>query len=54
MRLFVEIHVGLVVVTAGARDATVVSLEPDTPGAEELVERATVECRPIGRRVTWW
>ena len=26
------------------------SLEADTPGAEELVERATVECRPAGPR----
>ena len=50
VRLSVEIHAGLVVVTAGAADRTVVSLEADTPGAEELVRRATVECRPAGER----
>jgi DUF4097 and DUF4098 domain-containing protein YvlB len=48
VRLSVEIHSGLVVVTAGATDRTVVSIEADTPGAEELVERAIVECRPSG------
>ena len=48
VRLSVEIHAGLVVVTAGATDRTVVSLVADKPGAEELVERATVECRPSG------
>jgi DUF4097 and DUF4098 domain-containing protein YvlB len=48
VRLSVEIHAGLVVVTAGATDRTVVSVEADTPGAEELVERATIECRPSG------
>ena len=50
VRLFVEIHAGLVVVHAGVTDRTVVSIEADRPGAEELVERATVECRPSGRR----
>ena len=29
---------------------TVVSLVADKPGAEDLVERATVECRPSGGR----
>jgi hypothetical protein len=48
VRLSVEIHSGLVVVTAGATDRTVVSIEAGTPGAEELVERAIVECRPSG------
>jgi DUF4097 and DUF4098 domain-containing protein YvlB len=50
VRLYVEVHAGLVVVTAGATDRTVVSIVADTPGAEELVERATVECRPSGSR----
>jgi DUF4097 and DUF4098 domain-containing protein YvlB len=48
VRLSVQIHAGLVVVTAGATDRTVVSVEADTPGAEELVERTTIECRPSG------
>jgi DUF4097 and DUF4098 domain-containing protein YvlB len=48
VRLSVEIHAGLVVVTAARVDRTVVSLVADKPGAEELVERATVECRPSG------
>jgi len=50
VRLSVEVHSGLVVVTAGATDRTVVSIVADKPGAAELVERATVECRPSGRR----
>jgi DUF4097 and DUF4098 domain-containing protein YvlB len=50
VRLSVEIHAGLVVVTSGATDRTVVSIEADTPGAEELVRRATVECHPTGNR----
>lgn len=50
VRLYVENEVGLVAVTARETDATVVSLEPDTPGAEEIIERATVECRPAGGR----
>ncbi len=50
VRLSVEIHSGLVVVTAGATDRTVVSVEADAPGAEELVQRAIVECRPAGDR----
>jgi len=48
VRLSVEVHAGLVVVTAGATDRTVVSMEADTAGAEELVERAVVECHPAG------
>jgi DUF4097 and DUF4098 domain-containing protein YvlB len=48
VRLSVEIHAGLVAVTATATDRTVVSIEADTPGAEDLVERAVVECRPSG------
>jgi DUF4097 and DUF4098 domain-containing protein YvlB len=50
VRLYVHNQVGLVVVTAWDSDTTVVSLEAETPGAEELVERATVECRPSGGR----
>jgi DUF4097 and DUF4098 domain-containing protein YvlB len=48
VRLYVENEVGLVAVTAHETDVTTVSLIPETPGAEELVERATVECRPAG------
>jgi len=50
VRLSVEIHAGLVVVTVGATDRTLVSIEADAPGAEELVRRATVECRSTGNR----
>jgi DUF4097 and DUF4098 domain-containing protein YvlB len=45
VRLYVENQVGLVEVSARATDTTVVSLEADTPEAQELVDRATVECR---------
>ncbi|HEX4126385.1 MAG TPA: DUF4097 family beta strand repeat-containing protein [Acidimicrobiales bacterium] len=48
--LSVEVHSGLVVVTATETDRTSVSVEADTAGAEELVERAIVECRPSGSR----
>jgi DUF4097 and DUF4098 domain-containing protein YvlB len=50
VRLSVETHSGLVVVTAGATDRTDVSITADKPAAEDLVERATVECRPSGGR----
>jgi DUF4097 and DUF4098 domain-containing protein YvlB len=50
VRLSVEIHAGLVVVTAGATDRTVVSVEAEAPGGEELVRRATVECQAAGNR----
>lgn len=50
VRLYVENEVGLVAITATATERTVVSLEAASPGAEELVERATVECRPTGTR----
>jgi DUF4097 and DUF4098 domain-containing protein YvlB len=50
VRLSVEIHAGLVVVTAASTDRTVVSIEADAPGAEELVRRAAVECRAAGNR----
>jgi len=48
VRLSVEIHAGLVVVTSTATARTVVSVEADAPGAEELVRRASVECQPAG------
>ncbi len=50
VRLVVENAVGLVAITALATATTTVSLEPETQGAEELVERATVEYRPTGNR----
>jgi DUF4097 and DUF4098 domain-containing protein YvlB len=50
VRLHVQNEVGLVAITAARTDETVVWLEADTPGGEELVERATVECRPAGGR----
>ena len=48
VRLYVENEVGLVAITTRPTRATVVTLEAETPGAEELVERAAVECRPAG------
>ncbi len=50
VRLYVENEVGLVVITARDTDRTIVSLEAGTLDAEELVERAVVECRPSGGR----
>jgi DUF4097 and DUF4098 domain-containing protein YvlB len=50
VRLFVQNEVGVVAITAGETAETVVRLEPHTPGAEELVERAVVECRSSGAR----
>jgi DUF4097 and DUF4098 domain-containing protein YvlB len=50
VRLHVQNEVGLVAVTAAPTEETVVSLEAHTPGAEELVERAIVECRTTGSR----
>ncbi len=47
VRLYVENQVGLVAITATPTSRTVVSIEADTPGAEELVERATVECKGV-------
>ena len=52
VRLHVHNEVGLVAVTAARTEETVVRLEAHTPGAEELVERATVECRTTGSRHT--
>ena len=50
VRLHVENEVGPVSITTREAATTVVSLEADTPAAEELVERATVECRSSGGR----
>jgi DUF4097 and DUF4098 domain-containing protein YvlB len=50
VRLYVENEVGHVDISTGVTEATRVSLEPDTPGAEELISRATVECRTLGHR----
>ncbi|HVA06655.1 MAG TPA: DUF4097 family beta strand repeat-containing protein [Acidimicrobiales bacterium] len=48
----VENEVGSVVITAVESGTTTVSLESDTPGAEERVERAVVECHGSGSRQT--
>ena len=50
VRLYVENEVGHVAISTGVTQATQVTLEPDTAGAEELIGRATVECRTSGRR----
>jgi DUF4097 and DUF4098 domain-containing protein YvlB len=50
VRLFVENEAGTVVITSQPTDTSTVFLQPDTPGAEELVERSVVECRPKGHR----
>jgi len=50
VRLFVQNEVGHVRITAGPTDTTHIALHPETPGAEELVERALVECKPAGSR----
>jgi DUF4097 and DUF4098 domain-containing protein YvlB len=50
VRLFVENEVGHVIISAGPTQTTTVGLEPETLGAEELVERATVECSASGQR----
>ena len=46
----VQNEVGLVVLKAHAETSVHVVLEAETHDAEELVERATVECRPAGGR----
>jgi DUF4097 and DUF4098 domain-containing protein YvlB len=50
VRLYVENGVGFVGITAHETDTTTVDLEAETPGAEEVIERATVECRPAGNQ----
>ena len=50
VRLLVQNEAGLVAVTAGQTTETTVALEALSPGAEELVERAAVECRTSGDR----
>ena len=47
VQLYVENEVGLIAITASQTRSTIVSLEAATPGAEELIERAVVECRSI-------
>jgi len=47
--LVVQNEVGHVSIVAHPADETIVRLEAETPGAEELVQRTTVECRPKGR-----
>ena len=52
VRLHVENEAGLVSISARETATTVVSLEADTPAAEELVEHSAVECRSsAGRHV---
>ena len=46
VRVVVENAVGMVVITARAAATTEVTLEADSAGAQELVERATVEDQP--------
>jgi len=46
VRLFVQNEVGHVMITARPTSTTIVVLEPETMGAEELVEHAVVECKP--------
>ena len=53
VRLSVEIHAGLVVVTAGAGDRTVVSLVADKPGAEELVDRPPSSAVARATTMSW-
>jgi hypothetical protein len=48
VRLVVENESGLVSVHAVAAATTSVSVTAETPGAEELVERTTIECRSSG------
>ena len=50
VRLHVENEAGLVSISARETATTVVSLEADTPAAEELVEHSAVECRSSGGR----
>jgi DUF4097 and DUF4098 domain-containing protein YvlB len=50
VRLYVENEVGHVGISTGVTETTQISLEPETPGAEELIARATVECRTAGDR----
>jgi DUF4097 and DUF4098 domain-containing protein YvlB len=50
VHLVVENGAGYVSVSARETDTSTVLVEADTPDAEDLVERAIVECRPKGRR----
>jgi DUF4097 and DUF4098 domain-containing protein YvlB len=50
VRLHVQNEVGLVAVTATQTEETMVWVEAQSPGAEDLVERAIVECKTTGGR----
>jgi DUF4097 and DUF4098 domain-containing protein YvlB len=50
VQVVVENEVGLVAISARAGDAARVTLEASTPGAEDLVAKAVVECRTSGGR----
>jgi DUF4097 and DUF4098 domain-containing protein YvlB len=50
VHVIVENEVGLVAISAGGPNAARVALEADTPGADDLVEKAILECRPSGGR----
>jgi DUF4097 and DUF4098 domain-containing protein YvlB len=50
VRLYVENGAGFVSVSATETVTSAVRLEADSPEAEDLVERAIVECRPKGGR----
>jgi DUF4097 and DUF4098 domain-containing protein YvlB len=50
VQVVVENEVGLVAISARPGRAARVTVEADTPGAEELVENAIVGCRPAGGR----
>jgi DUF4097 and DUF4098 domain-containing protein YvlB len=48
--VIVENEVGLVAISAREGETARVVLTAETPGAEELIDRAVVECRPGGGR----
>jgi DUF4097 and DUF4098 domain-containing protein YvlB len=50
VRLVVDNEVGLVEITAADTVLTAISLEADSPGAQEKIERAIVECKAAGGR----
>jgi DUF4097 and DUF4098 domain-containing protein YvlB len=50
VHVVVQNEVGLVAISARAGDGARVTLEAETPGAEDLVEKALVECRRSGGR----
>ena len=54
VRLHVENEAGLVSISARETATTVVSLEADTPAAEELVEHVGGRVPRVGRTATSW